>query len=98
MEKWALTHFFRLNEDGLMDKPTIVERVSAFAEQALAGQGLELVDVEYLHEYGRWVLRLSIDKPGGVTIDDCIVVTRLLDGPLEALDLIPNQYHLEVSS
>lgn len=81
-----------------MDRRTIVERVEALAEPALAKLGMEVVDVEYLHENGHWVLRLSIDKPGGVTLDDCVAVTRLLDTPLDTFDFIPQRYHLEVAS
>jgi len=81
-----------------MEKRKIVDRVEAFAEPALEKLGMELVDVEYLHENGHWVLRLLIDKPGGVTLADCVSVTRLLGDPLDVLDIIPNTYHLEVSS
>ena len=60
--------------------------------------GFELIDVEYLSVSGRWVLRLFIDKEGGVTIDDCVSASRELGDLLDVKDVINNEYVLEVSS
>ena len=49
----------------------VTERVQALAEPVAAEYGCELWDVEYVREAGAWYLRLYIDKPGGVSIDDC---------------------------
>lgn len=58
----------------------------------------ELVDVEYVKEGGIWYLRAYIDKPGGITVDDCEVVSRRLSDLLDAEDYIEDAYILEVSS
>jgi ribosome maturation factor RimP len=58
----------------------------------------ELVDIEYLRERGRWVLRLFIDKEGGVTLDDCVAVNKEIGDLIDVKDIILNQYVLEVSS
>ena len=58
----------------------------------------ELVDVEYIKEAGDWYLRAYIDKPGGITIDDCEAVSRKLSDLLDEADFIPDAYILEVSS
>jgi ribosome maturation factor RimP len=58
----------------------------------------ELVDVEYVKEAGNWYLRAYIDKPGGITIDDCETVSRVLSDVLDREDFIDEAYYLEVSS
>ncbi len=58
----------------------------------------ELVDVEYVREAGTWYLRAYIDKEGGITIDDCELVSRALSDLLDAEDYIEDAYILEVSS
>ena len=58
----------------------------------------ELVDVEYVKEGGTWYLRAYIDKPGGIAIDDCEVVSRALSDKLDELDFVEDSYVLEVSS
>ncbi len=58
----------------------------------------ELVDVEYVREGSNWFLRIFIDKEGGITIDDCELVSRALSDLLDVNDFIPDAYILEVSS
>ena len=58
----------------------------------------ELVDVEYVKEGSNWYLRAYIDKPGGITINDCETVSRKLSDLLDAEDFIDDAYILEVSS
>lgn len=58
----------------------------------------ELVDVEYIKEAGNWYLRAYIDKPGGITVDDCEIVSRALGEILDKEDFIEEAYILEVSS
>lgn len=76
----------------------ISERVRDLAEPVIEAEGMELVDVEYQREGARWVLRLYIDKPGGVGLDDCQNVSRLVDRLLDVEDPIAPSYSLEVSS
>ncbi|MGN0131829.1 MAG: ribosome maturation factor RimP [Lachnospiraceae bacterium] len=58
----------------------------------------ELVDVEYVKEGSNWYLRAYIDKPGGITIDDCELISRALSDLLDQEDFIEDSYILEVSS
>ena len=60
--------------------------------------GFELVDVEYVKEGSNWYLRAYIDKPGGITIDDCELISRALSDLLDQEDFITDSYILEVSS
>ena len=60
--------------------------------------GFELVDVEYVKEAGTWYLRAYIDKPGGITVDDCEVVSRAFSDILDVKDYIEDTYIFEVSS
>ena len=60
--------------------------------------GFELVDVEYVKEGSNWYLRAYIDKPGGITVDDCEEVSRALSDLLDEEDFISENYILEVSS
>lgn len=74
------------------------DRLIALLEPVLVEAGYELVDLEYRKESGRWVLRLFIDSPGGITLDDCEAVSHQVSGCLDESDPIPHQYALEVSS
>jgi len=76
----------------------ITERVAELVAPIIEEFGLELVDVEYKRERSDWFLRLFIDKPGGVTLDDCADLSREVDPLLEVEGLIPHAYRLEVSS
>ena len=71
-------------------------------EQLLApimeANGFEMVDVEYVKEAVTWYLRAYIDKPGGITVDDCEIVNRALGDLLDRDDFIEESYILEVSS
>jgi ribosome maturation factor RimP len=67
-------------------------------EPIIEPDGLELVEVEFKLEMGRWILRIYIDKPGGVTLSDCESASRQVSAFLDATDPIRRSYHLEVSS
>ncbi len=75
----------------------IIEAVEEFASPVLNDKGLELVEVQFRRESG-WILRLFIDREGGVTLDDCASVSREISSYLEVEELIPHAYKLEVSS
>ena len=64
----------------------------------MEANGFELVDVEYVKEAGNWYLRAYIDKPGGITVDDCEVVNRELGDLLDRDEFIDDSYILEVRS
>lgn len=76
----------------------IAEQVADLVEVVLEDMGIELIDVEYLSLRGRWVLRLYIDKAGGVTIDDCARVSGEIGDLIDVKDIISHEYVLEVSS
>ncbi|MFQ5428585.1 MAG: ribosome maturation factor RimP [Thermodesulfobacteriota bacterium] len=77
---------------------SLSDRLEKVAEPVLESSGLELVDLVCVTEHGRNILRLFIDKPGGVTIDDCATLSRELGAVLDVEDLLPGRYSLEVSS
>jgi len=60
--------------------------------------GLELVQVQYRREDHGWVLRILVDRPGGVSVDECGEFSREVSDLLDVEDLIDNSYNLEVSS
>ena len=64
----------------------------------IESMGFELCDVEYQKEYGDWVLTFYIDKPDGVTIDECEAVSRAIESILDEKDPIDGEYVLSVSS
>ena len=72
------------------------------AEELLApiveARGFELVDVEYVKEGGSWYLRGYIDKPGGITVNDCEAVSREFSDRLDEKDFIEDSYIMEISS
>jgi len=73
-------------------------RLWPIVEPIAEEEGLELVEVEFVQQSGNWVLRIYLDKPGGVQLDDCERVSRRLSPVLDVEDLIPHRYVLEVSS
>lgn len=76
----------------------IVDKIEEFAEALLASMGMELVEVQFRREGHGWVLRLYIDKEGGVSLENCADVSREVSRFLDVEDLISHAYHLEVSS
>lgn len=73
-------------------------RTEKFLLSLLEKHQFELVDVEYVKEAGNWYLRAYIDKEGGITVDDCEVISRLLSDWLDKEDFIEDSYIMEVSS
>ena len=82
-------------------------KIASVVTPVVAGHGLELVDVEWKHESGSWILRVYIDRPGsqpkpgqpdGVGLNECADVSRELGPVLDVADLIRAAYNLEVSS
>jgi ribosome maturation factor RimP len=79
-------------------KDKYVEKTAELLMPILDEHGFELVDVEFVRENQDWYLRAYIDKPAGITIDDCETVSRALSDRLDADDFISEAYVLEVSS
>ena len=78
------------------------EEYEKYAETLLTpiveGCVFELVDVEYVKEAGNWYLRGYIDKPGGITVNDCEAVSRIFSDKLDEKDFIEDSYIMEISS
>jgi ribosome maturation factor RimP len=81
-----------------MNKGLITERVREIAAAAADEKNLELVHVEMVGAASNPTVRIFIDKPGGVTLDDCSELSRSVEAVLDAEDFIPSAYTLEVSS
>lgn len=75
-----------------------MEAVRKLAEPIAAGLGLSVWDIRFVKEGADWFLRIFIDKPGGIGIDDCEAMSRAIDAPLDELNPIEQSYCLEVSS
>ena len=76
----------------------ITQIVQELAEPVVQAQGCSLWDVEYVREGSDYILRVIIDKEGGVDVSDCEAVSRALDPILDEKDPIPDSYQFEVSS
>ncbi|MFZ1700556.1 MAG: ribosome maturation factor RimP [Pyrinomonadaceae bacterium] len=81
-----------------MDRSLITERIRAIVLAAVADDVIELVNVEIAGTKRDMVLRIYIDKEGGVTLEDCGSISRKVEEVLDAEDIIPSKYVLEVSS
>ncbi len=81
-----------------MDKESLHGRLRGIAEDAAGKSGIELVHLEISGTKRDAVVRIYIDKEGGVTLDDCSRVSRDVEEVLDQEDIIPSRYVLEVSS
>lgn len=81
-----------------MPKKNIAQTVEEIAEPIVEEAGCELVGVDFVKEGSNWFLRVYIDKPEGVSLDDCEKVSRPLNSKLDELNPISQPYYLEVSS
>jgi len=81
-----------------MNKELIIEKIKAIAENAASEENLELVHIELIGSAKNPTVRIFIDKPEGVTLDDCSNISRRMSAVLDAGDFIPTAYTLEVSS
>jgi ribosome maturation factor RimP len=74
------------------------ERVHEEIERVVEAEGLELVHIEYKRQGREFLLRVDIDKPGGVNIDDCQLISHQVSTYLDVEDPIPGEFELQVSS
>ena len=79
-------------------KEVYEQRAEEMILPLVEAQRFELVDVEYVKEAGNWYLRVYIDKEGGITVDDCELISRAFSDLLDEADFIEDSYILEVSS
>ncbi|MEA2039311.1 MAG: ribosome maturation factor RimP [Thermodesulfobacteriota bacterium] len=75
-----------------------IKDVTLLVEPVLVEMGFELVDVQYLSEHGKMVLRIYADRDGGITLDDCALLSREIADLLDVKDIVQHEYVLEVSS
>ncbi len=80
-----------------VDSAEVSRKVRELVGPIVESMGYRLFDVEFKPERG-WVLRVIIDKQGGVTIKDCEEVSKRISGLLDVEDIIPFSYMLEISS
>ena len=78
----------------------VVDEVRVVVQPIVDEQNLELVDMEFLKEGKNWFLRIYIEKPGGIDIEECALISEKVSEALDAIDPdpIPQAYFLEVSS
>ncbi|RMG02154.1 MAG: ribosome maturation factor RimP [Nitrospirae bacterium] len=79
-------------------KIAIMKKIRELAEEAAQVAGVEVFDLELLGQIGRMIVRITIDKPEGVSVDDCERMSRQVEALLDIEDPIPGGYTLEVSS
>ncbi len=79
-------------------KEKIIARVKELTEPLCESEGMELVHVEYQRESAGRILRIYIDRPGGIRIDDCKVISRQLSDLLDVCIEIDEAFSLEVTS
>jgi ribosome maturation factor RimP len=89
---------FGFREPIVPAKNIILEKVEELSAPILSERGAELVDLQFVHEHGQWVLRYFVDKPAGITLDDCATISNDLSQILDTTDVISQSYSLEVSS
>jgi ribosome maturation factor RimP len=82
----------------LVKREDIEKRSEELLLPIIEANNFELVDIEYVKEGSSKYLRAYIDKEGGITIDDCVMVSRVFNEILDAEDYIDESYILEVSS
>ncbi len=82
----------------MSNKEQYEKRTEALILPLLEKRSFELYDIEYVKEGGDFYLRVYIDKPGGITIDDCVDVSREMNEILDREDYIKDAYTFEVSS
>ncbi len=74
------------------------EKVEAEIEKIVASEGMELVHVEYKRQGGGYLLRIDIDKDGGVNLENCELISHQVSTYLDVEDPVPGEYELQVSS
>ncbi len=76
----------------------MIQALWEIIEPVVTSEGMELVELEFQREAHGWVLRLFIDREGGVTVRDCAEISQQVSHLLDVKDPIDRRYHLEVSS
>ncbi len=100
---WANRSGWHAEHSYIIDKycgitKVLEQHLREIIEPLVIHAGMELVQVEYLRTQSGMTLRITIDKDGGVSVDDCAHISRLVSDVLDVKDPIPGAYNLEVSS
>lgn len=74
------------------------EQIQSGIQRIVESEGLELVHVDYRRQGGGYLLRVDIDKEGGVTLEDCSLISQQVSTWLDVEDPVPGEYELQVSS
>jgi len=80
------------------DRPSLKTRITELAEKTASSMALEVVLVEMRNEGGRTILRIYVDQPTGITLEDCSQFSRRFSTIMDVEDFVPFAYVLEVSS
>ena len=102
-EEWTKVHSLYVFGDFLKGSETLAKKIYESKTEDLImplieANGFELIDVEWVKEGQSWYLRVYIDKEGGITVDDCELVSRAFEEILDKEDYISENYIFEVSS
>jgi ribosome maturation factor RimP len=81
-----------------MDQNELIKGIEGICERIAGPLGYEIVDIEYRRERNRYILRLYLDHPRGISLDNCAELSHLIGDALEIEELILHSYTLEVSS
>ncbi len=81
-----------------MDSASVAKRFEELVRPVTDEYGFSLIRTEYVKENGNYYLRAYIDKEGGITIDDCVLVSRRMSKILDKEDYISDSYTMEISS
>ena len=93
------THsFFGTRTNAILGQEGMLEKIRGVAERVTSGRGYELADVELKREHGGYLVRLFVDKDGGIGLDELQSVSEEVSAILDAEDPMPTSYTLEVSS
>ena len=96
--KWAKAHFFVGLKVLDMSSTAILSKIEAIAERVAQSEGIEIVEIELKGGGKNRFLRISIDRPEGVTHGDCELISQQVGTILDVEDVVPGAYTLEVSS
>jgi ribosome maturation factor RimP len=81
-----------------MQRETLSQNVSEAIKSFLDAQGVEFVELQLQQHKGRWLVRVFVDNNGGISLEDCRILSFEIGQLLDAEDLVPASYVLEVSS
>lgn len=81
-----------------VNRKKILKTANEISESTAEALGYDLVDLEFIRDHSEYFLRIYIDKPGGVNLDDCQKMSEIVSEKLDDADVIDVSYYLEVSS